>query len=170
MGLRGPIAGSESTRQASINRHRSRGGSTLTGLPSVGALRAPEKPPAAPRGLGSSGRAAWRLAWVEAGLWLTDADRPLVERLARLVDELAAFRAALEAHGPVVEEPVVTPRGDVVGRKLVANPAVKQLHDGGVELAGVAAALGLSPASRARLGLKAPARRRRATAGSAESA
>lgn len=160
MGVRGPIAGSESTRQANINRRANRTGAGLAGLPSISALAGSQEPPRAPRGLKAPGRSAWRLAWSE-GSWLTDADRQMVERLARLVDELAAFRAALDEHGPVVKEPVVTPRGEVVGEKLVANPAVKQLHDGGVELAGVTAALGLSPASRARLGLKTAARPRR---------
>lgn len=161
MGVRGPIAGSESTRQANINRRAGKSGAGLAALPSIGALSGPQEPPRAPRGLKGPGRSAWRLAWEEAGAWLTDADRQMVERLARLVDELAAFRAALDEHGPVVKEPVVTPRGEVVGEKLVANPCVKMLHDGGVELAGIAAALGLSPASRARLGLKAAARPRR---------
>ena len=136
----------------------------LAVLPSVAALSGPSELPKAPRGLRAPGRAAWALVWVEAAGWLADVDRPIVERLARLVDELAIYHAALVKHGAVIEEMVVSPRGDVVGSKRVANPAVKMLHDAGVELNNLTSAIGLSPASRARLGLKAPKGRRAAAA------
>ena len=142
------------------NRRANQGGTALAVLPSVAALSAPSEQPKPPRGLRAPGKAAWALVWTEAAGWLADADRPIVERLARLVDELAIYHAALVKHGAVIEELLVSPRGDVVGSKRVANPAVKMLHDAGVELNNLAAAIGLSPASRARLGLKAPKGRR----------
>ena len=159
-GSRGPIAGSQSARQVVRTRRANQGLAPLAALPSVAALSGPQEPPKPPRGLRAPGKAVWRLVWLEAAGWLADADRPIVERLARLVDELAIYRAALVKHGAVIEEMVVSPRGDVVGSKRVANPAVKMLHDAGVELNTLASAIGLSPASRARLGLKAPKGRR----------
>ena len=164
-GSRGPIAGSQSARQVVRTRRANQGVAPLAVLPSVAALSGPSEPPTPPRGLRAPGKAVWRLVWLEAGVWLADADRPIVERLARLVDELALYHAALVKHGAVIEELLVSPRGEVVGTKRVANPAVKMLHDAGVELNNLASAIGLSPASRARLGLKAPRGRRAAGSG-----
>lgn len=161
MGLAGSIPGSESARRMVVNRRDGRGTAALPAvLPSVSMLAAGEEPPRAPRGLQATGRAVWRLVWTEAGAWLAEADRPLIVRLAQLVDEIAAYRAALLEHGPVVSEPVVSPRGEVVGSKLAPNPAAKMLHDADVELNALTHALGLSPRARAQLGLTAVRTRR----------
>lgn len=164
-GSRGSLPGSQSARSMVINRRRARDGARPAVLPSIGALSGPVEAPKPPRGLRAPGKAAWELVWGDSGAsWLADIDRPLVERFVQVVDEMARYRAALAKHGAVVEEPIVSPTGLVVGTRLAANPAGKLLKDAGNELQGLAAALGLSPQSRARLGLTAARARRTAAA------
>ena len=122
-------------------------------------------PPPPPAGLGDAGRAAWVLAWDEAS-WLTEADAVLVGRLAELVDEVSLFREALLERGALLDEPLVSPRGDVVGTKAVSNPAAADLHRATTAAAGLLDRLGMSPASRARLGL-VPGSRQPARGGAA---
>jgi phage terminase small subunit len=50
---------------------------------------------------------------------------------------------------------IVSPKGDVVGERIVPNPAEQQLRRIDKALDAVTAALGLSPTSRARLGVAA---------------
>lgn len=131
-------------------------------LPTVTALVAPPVPPST---LGERGRDVWGSVWAEGAAWLTPADESLVRRVAELGDEIAAAREALLTEGVILRKPLISPKGDVVGEEPIANPAARMLRDATSQLAVLAGALGLSPASRARLGLTA-ARARRLAGGS----
>ena len=54
--------------------------------------------------------------------WISAIDREMATQLAEAVDERRIYRAAVAEHGPLLTEPIVTPKGDVVGERLVANP------------------------------------------------
>jgi len=80
-----------------------------------------------------------------------EADTFTIRRFAELVDERQALRDALDADGPILREPVVSPRGDVVGERVVAHPALSALRAIDRALEAVSASLGLSPAARRRM-------------------
>jgi phage terminase small subunit len=69
------------------------------------------------------------------------------------VDDIAAARAEVEKHGLLLEEPIVTPRGDTVGVRQVLNPAEMAARRAGALLERLLAALGFSPAARSRLNI-----------------
>jgi len=139
MGTRGPVKGTG-------------GRPTLRKLPTLVPARSPSLP-TLPDDLNEAGRDVWRRVW-EGVPWL-DADQhgQVVDELARLTDELAAYRSAITAHGPLVAEPIVTPKGEVVGERLVPNPAEAMARRAGAALERLWGVLGLTPAARVRLGL-----------------
>ena len=102
------------------------------------------KAPAAPRSLGSSGRDAWRAVWGQCGQWLTDGDRSLVERLARLHDERMELRDLIKDSGR-------TSRGST--GQLVTHPYVEQLRAVETSILKHEQVLGFGPIHRARLGI-----------------
>jgi hypothetical protein len=75
-----------------------------------------------------------------------------VERFARLADERQRVEAELD-RGVLLAEPLISPRGDVVGHRLVENPSYGLLRAIDKELDALSDRLGLTPAARARLGL-----------------
>lgn len=111
----------------------------------------PQLPAKPPGGLGKVGRAVWRdlhdLKWAQIS------DGKALQRLAELEDERALLTDALNEHGPVLEKPVMTARGDVVGSELYANPAIRELRRLDVQILELLRGFGLTPMSRARLGL-----------------
>lgn len=111
--------------------------------------------PAPPSHLGVDGLAVWLDVW--SGLPRAAAhpklDRLSVTRLAEAVDDRKRARAALIEHGTLLEEPIVSPKGDVVGTRLVPNPAEAMLRRADKAIDELSDRLGLSPAARARLGL-----------------
>jgi len=120
--------------------------------PDVGEEMPARRAPRAPSGLGADGRKAWTAVMSHAPLLLAALDVVAVERFCRLVDERAALAAELE-RGYVLEEPLVSPKGEVVGHRLVANPALGELRALDKALDALCDRLGLVPAARARLGL-----------------
>jgi P27 family predicted phage terminase small subunit len=80
-------------------------------------------------------------------------DYPTVELAARTFDELAKYRRLVEKHGVLLQEPIVTPTGAVVGERWVPNPVVKMMRDAEKTLERWLVELGLTPSARARLGL-----------------
>ena len=82
-------------------------------------------------------------------------DAETVARLCRLLEEREIYAAELLEHGAVHAEVIVSPKGDVVGERMVPNPAEQQLRRIDKAIDAVTAALGLSPTSRARLGVAA---------------
>lgn len=111
----------------------------------------PKLPARAPAGLGKVGRAVWRdLRDLE---WAQISDGKALQRLAELEDERALLTDALNEHGPVLSKPVMTARGDVVGSELYSNPAIRELRRLDVQILELLKGFGLTPMSRARLGL-----------------
>jgi hypothetical protein len=79
-------------------------------------------------------------------------DSALVELAARTLDDIVRLREHIAAHGAVVEEPIATPAGKVMGTRMVANPAVKMLRDAERQLERWLMALAIPPGARAALG------------------
>ena len=77
----------------------------------------------------------------------------MVTQLAETIDEREKYRTALSEHGPLLAEPIVTPKGDVVGERLVPNPAEGMLRRCEARIERLGRDLGLTPTARARLGL-----------------
>lgn len=144
MGRRGPLPGVAAARSAlPVAARRLEVGATTDGDP---------RPiPRAPSGLGKAGRAAWKAAHEGMPVRL-DVDGLTVERFARLIDEREAVAAEM-GRGILLEEPIVTPKGDVVGTRMVANPAAAMLRALDKALDALIDRLALVPAARARLGL-----------------
>jgi P27 family predicted phage terminase small subunit len=80
-----------------------------------------------------------------------EADRWAIERFCDLLDERKVLRAVLDVDGAILREPVVSPRGDVVGERVVAHPALSALRAIDRALETVSASLGLSPAARRKM-------------------
>lgn len=78
-------------------------------------------------------------------------DEWAIARYADLLNERAQLRAALDVDGFILTEPVVSPRGDVVGERRVANPLLRELRQLDRALDSLGLQLGLSPAARARI-------------------
>lgn len=115
---------------------------------------APRDGPPAPAGLGTAGKQYWPLVWQAGAAWLSPAlDLPLIEEVCRLADEITGHRADLAKYGRLIEEPIVTPMGDVAGYRLVANPALMSLRRAEESRRRGLIELGFSPTARARLGL-----------------
>jgi phage terminase small subunit len=87
-----------------------------------------------------------------APLLLPDLDAIAVTRFAELVDEREAIRAEL-SRGYLLIEPIVSPIGEVVGERVVLNPAVPALRQLDRQLDALADRLAIVPAARAKLGL-----------------
>ncbi|HUY24074.1 MAG TPA: P27 family phage terminase small subunit [Candidatus Saccharimonadales bacterium] len=158
MGERGPVGRSP---QAAERLGRPSHGASATPALSVlpgGATRLPEPP----EGLGEAAAITWRE--VKAGApWLAAADRSTVQELVEREQDLEVCREALRRHGALLEEIVVSPRGDVVGTKLVANPAAAQVVKLQATILQLRAALGLTPIARVRMGLQVLEGERRAS-------
>ncbi|MHB8330426.1 MAG: P27 family phage terminase small subunit [Acidimicrobiales bacterium] len=147
-GARGPISG-----RADPERQRRLGNPGKRSLEPVKATTATFPPrwavPPVPADLGVSGVALWRTIWAGAS-WLSVLDEPAVERFVRLHGERTTY-AEIVAAVPVQEVPIVTPTGAVVGARLEPNPAEAALRRADKAIDSLSAALGLTPASRARL-------------------
>ena len=107
--------------------------------------------PAVPTHLGAAGRAAWRSTMRGAPLLEVELDLPAVQRFAELVDERVTVREELK-RGVLLEEPIVSPTGRIVGTRIVPNPAVSMLRALDRQLADLSRDLGLVPAARVKLG------------------
>lgn len=111
----------------------------------------PASTPPAPDDLGEAGLVAWVDAW--ALPWTAAVDAGAILNLARLEDERALLRAAVDEHGVLIEKAQISPKGDVVGSELYANPAVRELRRVDAATLALRDRLGLTPLTRARLGL-----------------
>jgi len=108
--------------------------------------------PKAPAGLRRAGKAVWVDSWQAP--WLDPVlDLAGVAELARLEDEIAALRSTLRRDGFTLRVPIVSPRGDVVGEKVEPHPAEAMLRRATTSVVNLRKTLGLTPESRARLGL-----------------
>jgi P27 family predicted phage terminase small subunit len=147
---RGPLpqANSERGRARAAKAARSTALMVVRGRAVAGAR--PDEAPEAPADLGETGLAVWRECW--ACEWSHRQDRSAIEHLCRLEDERAELLAAVEAAGLLLSKPVVTPRGDVVGEELYANPLLRELRRLDGPIVTLRDRLGVAPMARARLG------------------
>ena len=106
-GARGPIAGTVHKLPAARR-------------PTVSEVAEPRQVPRAPKGLEAPGKAAWAAVMSWTPMLLPGLDGVSVQRFCQLVDERATVAAEL-VRGPVLERPIVSPRGDVVGTELYAT-------------------------------------------------
>lgn len=117
---------------------------TIPNLPAI---------PRPPDDLSERGAAYWDQVWTTAQAWLNPVlDGPVVGIVCRTYDEIVNLRSAIAEHGQLLEEPITTPSGVVVGTRLVPNPAAKMLRDAEKQLQSWLSDLGFTPSARARLG------------------
>lgn len=110
--------------------------------------------PRAPRGLSADAQKLWKDIWTAAKTWvILGLDQALVEQTCRLYDEIGLYRRKLSQLGPLLEEPISSASGKVVGTRYVPNPAVKLLRDAEKQWTSNLVLLALTPTERARLGL-----------------
>lgn len=110
--------------------------------------------PSPPALLGAAGNALWESVWLHAQAWISpDLDLGTVELAALTRDFVEACRAQVASDGLTLEEPIVTPTGEVVGHRLVPHPLVKEQRAAEKQLLALLQALALTPTDRARLGL-----------------
>ena len=95
----------------------------------------------------------WHRIWTsEAHRWLAPSvDTLTIESVCHLTSEIAQLRVL--ARTPLLEEPIVTPTGQEVGTRVVANPAVNMLRKAQAQLTKELSDLGFNPTARSRLGL-----------------
>lgn len=121
------------------------------GVVAAAEVQAPKLSTKAPADLGAPGRATWTaLAGLE---WAQTSDGVALRRLCELEDERATLRAALDKHGPMLEKPLVSPKGEVVGTEHYANPLIRELRRLDGQIVELLKGFGLTPMARARLGL-----------------
>lgn len=133
-----------------VERHRAAGNPSKKRLPAAplaGDGLTSTGRPVMPRGLKSAGKTMWNRVWAGGKSWVAPvSDRPLVEQLCRLADEIESLRHDL-ALGKTARW------YETANGQVVTHPAVKQLEQGRVQLTAWLSMLGFSPADRARLGL-----------------
>jgi P27 family predicted phage terminase small subunit len=80
-------------------------------------------------------------------------DRHIVTRYCEAAEDAIRARVEISRRGLVIDEVIPDPRGGVAGYRPVLNPAEGALRRADRVLTELGDRLGLSPASRARLGL-----------------
>jgi P27 family predicted phage terminase small subunit len=103
--------------------------------------------------LGSTGRAIWADLWPSLPVLSPRIDRHSVTRYCEAADDSAAARLEISAHGVVLHEVLGDAKGGSLGTRAALNPAILALKNSERTMTELADRLGLSPASRARLGL-----------------
>jgi P27 family predicted phage terminase small subunit len=110
--------------------------------------------PDPPAHLDVAGRRFWDDVWVACHAWISpEIDYGVVETVSKLYDECADYESALVEHGALIEEPINSATGKIVGTRQVANPAAKMLRQARAELERWLVLLAIPPTARARLGL-----------------
>jgi hypothetical protein len=90
---------------------------------------------------------------IEAGApWIRALDQAEVATYLALVDEEQEMRRAIGGEFTLTE-PIVSPSGKVVGKRLVPHPLLKELRALEKSRRDLASVLGFDPSSRSRLGL-----------------
>jgi P27 family predicted phage terminase small subunit len=110
--------------------------------------------PEMPKGLNDTAR-RWFQKFAEDALairTLTVVDTPALAGVAQAMAEAEDAQAIVDKFGLVVEEPIINHKtGELLGTKLVKNPAVAVLHAAWSRVKGFATMLGLSPDSRSKI-------------------
>ena len=110
-------------------------------------------PPPVPDALGAIGSVIWRDVWAALPILSPRLDHSSVLRYCEAAEDAARARAEVDERGLLIDEPMADPRGGILGYKAVLNPAEMALRRADKVLLELGDRLGLSPASRARLGL-----------------
>lgn len=159
-GKRGPISGTKygakSGPAADAELQRRLGNKprnvTASVVPVQGELTGVVAIPDPPDSLPAEVHPLWVSVWrAFPASMLSELDYPSILRFCELTHERTVW-SALVMTSPLLREPIVSPRGDVVGEKIVPNPAAKELRAVDRVLNAFVKELGLSPAARARLG------------------
>lgn len=110
-------------------------------------------PPPVPDALGPIGAAVWRDLWQGLPILAPQLDATTVLRYCQVSEDVVRAREAIDEHGLLISEIVGDARGGALGTRWVINPAEQALRRCDKILLDLSDRLGLSPASRARLGL-----------------
>lgn len=119
------------------------------------ALTPADAAPPVPMTLSETGRGMWAYIWEgPARQWLApQIDVVRVQTVCQLADDIAQYQADIKKLGTLLEEPIVTPTGTIVGERFVANPLVKMRNDALKILDRELTSLAFDPVSRSKLGL-----------------
>jgi P27 family predicted phage terminase small subunit len=158
VGKRGPVVGATLGQPRGRPSHKAspppakRAKKTVTkavaALPSIAATAPPP-----PEHLGAVGQATWRSLWEMLPILSPRIDDSLVRQFCEVTEDASRARAAVHDHGLLISEAKANPSGGTIGFKLTLNPAEMALRRTDKTLLDLSDRLGLSPASRARLGL-----------------
>ena len=139
-----------------VEVHRRNGNPSRKNLPVPVTVLRPVRngTPAPPPELGQRGQDFWLAVWQAGSAWLSPGlDQPMVEEVCRITDEVTGHLDDITDHGRLIEEPIATASGDVVGTRLVSNPALMNLRRAEESRRRGLIELGFTPTARARLGL-----------------
>ena len=106
--------------------------------------------PPPPDHLSEPGAEIWSIIHEHMPALQSSLDSHTVQRYCEAAEDLVRARAEIEHRGLLLEEPIVSPRGDVVGTRVVLNPAEAALRRADKVLDGLCDRLGLSPQARER--------------------
>jgi P27 family predicted phage terminase small subunit len=88
---------------------------------------------------------------LEAAGWLAVIDRAGLAAYCCAWAQFAWAEGVIQREGAIVSEPVQTAKGEVVGSRMKAHPAVKMRHDAAAQMGAFLDRFGLTPAARSRL-------------------
>lgn len=110
---------------------------------------------AAPADLSEQAAQVWSLCVSEmaANRSLRESDLPLIRSYCETIDIMWQAAASITKYGALIEFEELNDDGDVVGRSIKPNPAVRMHKDATGTARLLAGELGLSPMSRIRSGL-----------------
>jgi hypothetical protein len=148
-GQRGPMSSPSSRRTAALVESRTPKRHKSTGVV-LASTPHPITTPPPPDHLAAAGRVAWLTAWQLP--WTQEGDVGAVLHLAELTDEREALSLAISTDGLVLSEPIVTPKGEVVGTRQVSHPLLREVRRIDALLVTLRGSLGAAPMPRARLG------------------
>jgi hypothetical protein len=97
------------------------------------------------------GLSLWGAVW-QAAPWLRPSDAPAVERYVMLTLERRSMAETIDADGYTLTEPIVSPRGDVVGVRHVAHPLLSPMASVDRLLSELGSKLALDARTRALVG------------------
>jgi P27 family predicted phage terminase small subunit len=109
--------------------------------------------PPVPDGIDGPNIERWREIWSSAPWLSVTLDSEAVREYLECIVERDEMRGSITELGMVQEEPIVSTRGQVVGHRQVHHPLLAHLRRLEARIDQARERLGLSPGSRARLGL-----------------
>jgi P27 family predicted phage terminase small subunit len=110
--------------------------------------------PNCPAWLSVDAQAEWHrvLPEIEAAGMLTVVDQAALAAYCQAWAELKLTTQIVDTEGRTIQEPIQSAKGEIVGHKLKAHPAVRLQRDAFARVKSFLQEFGFSPASRARVG------------------